>query len=317
MKKLPFFISAVLLGSLYWTVTPNKTVDTSSLLTTSLESDSNNNQATAIKRNYISSNEVNPSHNHSPSEGEINFNNWQELQGHNVKVAIERFWQQCKMKGHCEQWLQELAGVLSPQRHQLLAKYPEKKQELEQIMGSELLSHNLSLAEKMATIQSQYEQVWGEMANVLFASELALYQHKQEIVQLQDTLPALTREEQLQVIDNYYQEASLSEQLTSKEAQYEQALELLGNDLTDHEYNQLVTELAHVYLSPEKVVSVSQRAEQISQQKQQVKNYQQGLAQLHQQLAEARNGDKAHLTDGEWAAYQEQVLFNYRKQFFN
>lgn len=317
MKKLSFFISAVLLGSLYWSLTPNKTADTNSLLTTSLEPNSNQNQAAAIKRNNISSNEVNPSHNHSPSKGEINFNNWQELQGQNVKVAIERFWQQCKMKGQCEQWLQELAEVLSPQRHQLLAKYPEKKQELEQIMGSELLSHDLSLAEKMATIQSQYEQVWGEMANVLFESELALYQHKLEMVQLQETLPSFTREEQLQVIDNYYQEASLSEQLTSKEAQYEQALELLGNALTYREYNQLATELAHVYLSPEKARIISQRADQVAQQKQEVKSYQQGLAQLHQQLAKERNGDKATLTDSEWAAYQEQALFDYREQFFN
>lgn len=317
MKKLYFFIAAVLLGSLYWTVTPNKNANTSSLLATSPKPDSNDIQATAINSNTLFNDEVNSPQNNLPSKGKISFINWRELQGKNIKIAVEGFWQQCNQKNKCEQWLQELTDVLSPERHQLLAQYPEKKQELEQLMGSELLSHDLTLAEKVAIIQSQYEQVWGEMANVLFASELALYQHKLEMEQIQETLPSLTREEQLRVIDSYYQTASLSNQLTSKEEQYEQALELLGNDLTSSEYNQLKTELAHVYLGSEKAGMISQRTEQITKQKQEVEIYKQGLAQLQQQLITERNSNKSDLTAQEWAKYQEQTLFNYRKQFFN
>lgn len=77
-----------------------------------------------------------------------------------LKTKIQNFWQQCTKRRDCEQWQAELAETVSAERYQLFAEYPGKLKQLEALMGSELIAQDSTLADKIAMVQAQRQQIF-------------------------------------------------------------------------------------------------------------------------------------------------------------
>ncbi len=249
----------------------------------------------------------------SQESAEPRFKHLDELPLTELKTEIQEFWQQCTKKQECEQWLAELAETVSLERYQLIAEYPGKLKELETLMGSELIAQDATLTDKVAMVQAQRQQIWGEQAELLFAKENAFYEQRQQLAELQEESKYQTDGERLEALEQLYTD---QDDEIAPETKYEQALSLLSDGLEGEELSQLKNKLASRYLDEDKVRQIEVRETQVIEQSQQVQSYQQGLAQLERDLAAARNSEYTHLSEAEWQIYKDQQIFDYRQQFF-
>jgi hypothetical protein len=317
MKLSSIIIAATLLGAALWSTRaywlteiahPNATnIDHERM---AVVASASNNQKSSLPVNPNPSELIPPQ---AETTTEARFAQLDTVSLAELKPEIENFWRQCTKQQQCEQWLAELATTVSAERYQLIAEYPAKLQQLETLMGSNLITQETTLADKVALVQAQRQQVWGDKADALFAQENAFYQNRQQLATLVEESEYLTQEEQLEALEQL-QSAQDSE--ITPEDKYEQALSLLGNGLASDELNQMKTMLANRYLDTETTQSVMARAVQVDTQQQQVLSYQQGLEQLEDSLATERNSTLAYMTETEWQRYQQQQIFAYRQVFF-
>lgn len=315
MKRFPIVIVTALLGGLFSLAITNWPAEIPEL---TVQGDTDN--AAIMKETEVTPISITPSAHkqqvppqRDKVDEEARFKHLDTLPMSAMKAEIQTFWQQCTKQQDCEQWLAELAETVSAERYQLIAEYPGKLKQLETLMGSELITQDSTLAYKVAMVQAQRQQIWGEQAELLFAKENAFYQQRQQLAELLEESEYQTDEERLEILEELYAE---QDDEIDPETKYEQALLLLSDGLEGEELSQLKNKLASRYLDADKAQQIAVRETQVIEQAKQVQSYQQGLEQLEHNLTAARNSEYAHLSEAEWQSYKDQQIFDYRQQFF-
>ncbi|WP_391091324.1 chromosome partitioning protein ParA [Vibrio sp. NH-UV-68] len=239
-----------------------------------------------------------------------------ELQGRALQQQLETFWLTCQSEQNCQAQLAQLSSSLSDQDYDLVANYPELKQQWQYSIGSMELNQFATLAEKVAQVKRQAEMVWGLESSRVLADEFTLYDFSLEAQSL-ISQPAEEYVQQYQQLIERWQanEATLS--LTSDVARFEKALTLLPSNYTLAQRQQVVEQLSSLYLTPTQVSDILARQQQVATQEQQVMDYQSQLSELKFSLSSQRTTTFAQMSDSQWQAYYQQQIDQFRIEFFS
>ncbi len=239
-----------------------------------------------------------------------------ELQGRALQQQLETFWLTCQSEQNCQTQLAQLRSSLSDQDYDLVANYPELKQQWQYSIGSMELNQFATLAEKVAQVKRQAEMVWGLESSRVLADEFTLYDFSLEAQSL-ISQPAEEYVQQYQQLIERWQanEATLS--LTSDVARFEKALTLLPSNYTLAQRQQVVEQLSSLYLTPTQVSDILARQQQVATQEQQVMDYQSQLSELKFSLSSQRTTTFAQMSDSQWQAYYQQQIDQFRIEFFS
>lgn len=239
-----------------------------------------------------------------------------ELQGRALQQQLETFWLTCQSEQNCQAQLAQLSSSLSDQDYDLVANYPELKQQWQYSIGSMELNQFATLAEKVAQVKRQAEMVWGLESSRVLADEFTLYDFSLEAQSL-ISQPAEEYVQQYQQLIERWQanEATLS--LTSDVARFEKALTLLPSSYTLAQRQQVVEQLSSLYLTPTQVSDILARQQQVATQEQQVMDYQSQLSELKFLLSSQRTTTFAQMSDSQWQAYYQQQIDQFRIEFFS
>lgn len=239
-----------------------------------------------------------------------------ELQGRALQQQLETFWLTCQSEQNCQAQLAQLRSSLSDQDYDLVANYPELKQQWQYSIGSMELNQFATLAEKVAQVKRQAEMVWGLESSRVLADEFTLYDFSLEAQSL-ISQPAEEYVQQYQQLIERWQanEATLS--LTSDVARFEKALTLLPSSYTLAQRQQVVEQLSSLYLTPTQVSDILARQQQVATQEQQVMDYQSQLSELKFLLSSQRTTTFAQMSDSQWQAYYQQQIDQFRIEFFS
>ncbi|WP_038173254.1 hypothetical protein [Vibrio pacinii] len=237
-------------------------------------------------------------------------------QGRALQQQLETFWLTCQSEQNCQAQLAQLSSSLSDQDYDLVANYPELKQQWQYSIGSMELNQFATLAEKVAQVKRQAEMVWGLESSRVLADEFTLYDFSLEAQSL-ISQPAEEYVQQYQQLIERWQanEATLS--LTSDVARFEKALTLLPSSYTLAQRQQVVEQLSSLYLTPTQVSDILARQQQVATQEQQVMDYQSQLSELKFLLSSQRTTTFAQMSDSQWQAYYQQQIDQFRIEFFS
>ena len=216
----------------------------------------------------------------------------------------------------CEEQLALLEPYLSSARFQLLASYHQLNSQWQESVGNLLFDEQQPLASRIAQLKAEARGIWGELADVIFADEFALYDFNLEAQQLNTQSPEsfLQAFEQL-IID--WQENTEAIGLTNDQAKYERAVALIPNSMSFPDRQTIIAELQKTYLTKDESEEIHAREQQIAQQKEQVRDYQQALQQLESRLRKERATSHASLSEPEWHSYYQQEIADFRREFFS
>ncbi|MER2495799.1 chromosome segregation ATPase [Vibrio neptunius] len=235
--------------------------------------------------------------------------------GKSLVEALDSFWQQCQRRNDCEQVLNELKAELSDARYHLLARYPQLKAQWQKVMGELELNQYHSLSDRIAEIKRQALLIWGELANVMFAEEYALYDFSLASQSLA-TDSAVSYVESYEALLNQWQHNEESLSLDSGAARYEKGMSLIPSTFTQQQKDQAQAQLSAKYLNAEQSASITQREQQVASQKVQVESYQSQLSDLKQSLDQQRSTSGSTMSDLEWQQYVDQQISEFRTHFF-
>ncbi|MDK2596618.1 hypothetical protein [Pseudoalteromonas obscura] len=228
-----------------------------------------------------------------------------------LKPLIESFWQHCLRQSQCDALLAELHAHASTHRYQLIADYPAKKQEFEQLTASE--DFNTTTVEKVSRIKRIYTQVWGDLATDLFHEEFAFYDTRATLAEFTDLSQEMTPDDFIEQLDILSQQGKVS---SDAQAQYSIAIEILGTNMTPNELSHLRSQLARRYFDHEQAQAILVRQQQILHQQETVLSYQQALSEKKAQLHMLKGSEYAHLSAQQWQTHYENEVKSFRKAFF-
>ncbi|EGR0710697.1 ATP-dependent dsDNA exonuclease [Vibrio alginolyticus] len=251
-----------------------------------------------------------------PSTVQITTERLTQLKGRKLVAQLETFWQECMLNRSCEEQVTLFEAHLSSARFQLLANYPQLSSQWQESVGNLLFDEQQSLASRIAQLKNEARRIWGELADVVFADEFALYDFNLEAQKLDTQSPDnfLRAFEQL-TID--WQEHAGAIGLTSDQEKYERAVTLIPNSISLPDRLALIAELERTYLTKEESKNIHARQQQITEQKKRVKDYQQALQQLESKLRTQRASSHSHLSEPEWQSYYQQEVADFRREFFS
>lgn len=250
-----------------------------------------------------------------PSTVQITTERLTQLKGRKLVAELETFWHECMLNRSCEEQIALFEAHLSSARFQLLANYPQLSSQWQESVGNLLFDEQQSLASRIAQLKNEARSIWGELADVVFADEFALYDFNLEAQQLNTQSPEsfLQAFEQL-IID--WQENAEAIGLTNDQAKYERAVALIPNSISFPDRQTIIAELERTYLTKDESEEIHAREQQIAEQKEQVRDYQQALQQLESRLRKERATSHAGLSDPEWQSYYQQEIADFRREFF-
>ncbi|MCG7549188.1 hypothetical protein [Pseudoalteromonas sp. Of7M-16] len=228
-----------------------------------------------------------------------------------LKPLIESFWQNCLRQSECDALLAELHTHASSHRYLLVAEYPAKKQEFDQLTASE--DFNTTTVEKVSRIKRIYTQVWGDLATELFHEEFAFYNTRATLAELTDLSQEMTPDEFIEQLDILSQQGKVS---SDAQEQYSIAIEILGTSMTPNELSHLRSQLARRYFDHEQAQAVLVRQQQILNQQETVLSYRQALSEKKAQLQMLKGSEYAHLSAQQWQTHYDTELKSFRKAFF-
>ncbi|HDM8233137.1 TPA: chromosome partitioning protein ParA [Vibrio campbellii] len=309
-------VSAVVAGTIWFSANGGKSeslLPLSSALEKVSEPQANDGASLAVSQS--TGKVVVPKATETPSPIEAMSKRLSELKGRAFKAEIEMFWHTCMSDHNCESQLAELEAYLSAERFALLANYHQLNSLWQQSLGNLLFDEQQPLASRIALLKSEAKKIWGELAEVIFADEFALYDFSLQAEQLAST-PA---QDYVQAYEDLLQtwrgsEAALG--LESHQAKYERAVALIPDGVTESEREALIQAFQQSYLSEQERVEIVAREQQIAEQKQQVRDYQSELQQLELRLASQRATSHASWSDSEWQRYYQQEVADFRRKFF-
>ncbi|HHF3041217.1 ATP-dependent dsDNA exonuclease [Vibrio diabolicus] len=251
-----------------------------------------------------------------PSTVQITTERLTQLKGRKLVAELETFWHECMLSRDCEEQLALLEPYLSSARFQLLANYHQLNSQWQESVGNLLFDEQQPLASRIAQLKSEARGIWGELADVIFADEFALYDFNLEAQQLNTQSPEsfLQAFEQL-IID--WQENAEAIGLTNDQAKYERAVALIPNSMSFPDRQTIIAELEKTYLTKDESEEIHAREQQIAEQKDQVRDYQQALQQLESRLRKERATSHSNLSEPEWQSYYQQEVADFRREFFS
>ncbi|CAE6914944.1 hypothetical protein ACOMICROBIO_NCLOACGD_02379 [Vibrio sp. B1ASS3] len=265
--------------------------------------------------NHTASKKVIPKAKDTPSPIKAIAGRLNDAKGRALKAEIETFWHTCMSDHNCESKLAELESYMSGERFALLANYHQLNSLWQQSVGGLLFDEQQPLASRVALLKAEARKIWGELAEVIFADEFALYDFSLQAEQLNST-PA---QDYVQAFEDLVKEWQGNEEtlgLASEQAKYERAVALIPDNVSQTEREALIEELQQTYLSEQESEEIHAREQQVAEQKQQVRDYQSELQQLESKLAMQRTTSHASLSDSEWQRYYQQKVADFRREFF-
>ncbi|HDM8240007.1 chromosome partitioning protein ParA [Vibrio campbellii] len=258
---------------------------------------------------------IEPKGKETPSPIEAIAKRLSELKGRAFKAEIEVFWHTCMSDHNCESQLAELEAHLSAERFALLANYHQLNSLWQQSLGNLLFDEQQPLASRVALLKSEAKKIWGELAEVIFADEFALYDFSLQAEQLAST-PAPDYVQAYEDLLQTWQGSEAALGLESHQAKYERAVALIPDGVSESEREALIQTFQQNYLSEQESEEIVARAQQITEQKQQVRDYHSELQKLESRLASQRATSHASWSDSEWQRYYQQEVADFRRKFF-
>ncbi|YCO02538.1 chromosome partitioning protein ParA [Vibrio sp. VNB-15] len=317
MKRIALVtVSAVVAGTIWFSMAGDKSerlvpfssaFESASALPSSGDSSFSGNQTTTVK--------TVPNAKDTTSPIQALADGLNDSKGRALKAEIETFWHTCMSDHDCEAKLSELEAYLSPQRFALLANYHQLNSLWQQSVGELLFDEQQPLASRVALLKAEARKIWGELAEVIFADEFAMYDFSLQAKQLNTT----SAQDYGQAFEKLMQEWQGNEEvlgLDSNQAKYERAVALIPKNVSQAERQALIQELQQTYLSERESEQIRAREQQVAKQKQQVRDYQSELQQLESRLSTQRATSHANLSESEWQRYYQQEVADFRREFF-
>ncbi len=309
-------VSAVVAGTIWFSANGGKS---ESLLPLSSApektSEPQTNEGASLAVSQSTGKVIVPKAKETPSPIEAMSKRLSELKGRAFKEEIEMFWHTCMSDHNCESQLAELEAHLSAERFALLANYHQLNSLWQQSLGNLLFDEQQPLASRIALLKSEAKKIWGELAEVIFADEFALYDFNVQAEQLAST-PAQDYVQAYEDLLQTWQGSEAALGLESHQAKYERAVALIPDGVTESEREALIQAFQQSYLSEQESEEIIAREQQVAEQKQQVRDYQSELQQLELRLASQRATSHANWSDSEWQRYYQQAVADFRRAFF-
>lgn len=322
MKKITLIIvSAILAGTVWWSFDnnhPQIKQTTASVEATSPTSGT----TTADFLVPVKQTSFTPSINkQGESDIQATAEAFNKARGRDLITDIESFWHRCSLADNCDVLLDKLALFLTPERFYLIENYQQLSSQWKQTLGDLLFDEQISLAARIEQLKAEARRVWGQLADVMFEDEFALYDFTIQSKHLNVDAPEyISAEDYIQNFEDLmktWQDRAESLGLVSNQAKFEQAVELVPDNLSESERDALISELEHHFLTPQQSAEIATRQQQVAQQQAVVSNYQSELQRLEASLEQQRVTQFSGLSQDEWQHYYAQQVADFRRAFFS
>lgn len=239
-----------------------------------------------------------------------------ELQGRALFDELDEFWKVCQQRDDCIEQLARLKSELSSIWFELLSGYPELTVDWQLAQSSIPLESIENIEERIALFKQSAQQVWGKLANQLFADQFA---------HLDFTLDAnvLEESEANQFLTNYqdllseWQNSAGTLNAETQLQKYELAVSLIPTSYSPSEIVLIKTDLQESYLDATQANDIGAREQQVEQQNQTVMTYHEQLNQLKATLNAQRTSSHDTWAQQDWDSYYQQKITDFREQFFS
>ncbi|EJC6747301.1 chromosome partitioning protein ParA, partial [Vibrio vulnificus] len=99
----------------------------------------------------------------------------QQAQGRELIAELDAFWRECQPEKQCKEQLMAVSPYLSAELFTLLSQYPELNAQWQRHLGDLQFDEQQALSARIEQLKAQAREIWGELADILFADEFALY----------------------------------------------------------------------------------------------------------------------------------------------
>ncbi|EPM7731158.1 chromosome partitioning protein ParA, partial [Vibrio vulnificus] len=144
----------------------------------------------------------------------------QQVQGRELIAELDAFWRECQPEKRCEEQLMAVSPYLSAELFALLSQYPELNAQWQRQLGDLQFDEQQALSARIEQLKAQAREIWGELADSLFADEFALYDFSLDSESLSQSDPEEFVASFQRLMEQWqYREQSLG--LVSDSAKYE------------------------------------------------------------------------------------------------
>ncbi|EGR0669376.1 chromosome partitioning protein ParA [Vibrio vulnificus] len=250
------------------------------------------------------------------SSSELLAESLQQAQGRELIAELDAFWRECQPEKQCEEQLMAVSPYLSAELFTLLSQYPELNAQWQRHLGNLQFDEQQALSARIEQLKAQAREIWGELADILFADEFALYDFSLDSESLSQSEPEefVANFQRLMV---QWQNCAQSFGLVSDSAKYERGVSLIPSHFSDAEQSTIRQILEQTYLSKEERANLQTRKQTVAKQQQQVQDYQAALAELQSRLNKQRATSHAEWPESDWQNYYQQQVSEFRRTFFS
>ncbi|WP_341851886.1 chromosome partitioning protein ParA [Vibrio vulnificus] len=250
------------------------------------------------------------------SSSELLAESLQQAQGRELIAELDAFWRECQPEKQCEEQWMAVSPYLSAELFTLLSQYPELNAQWQRHLGDLQFDEQQALSARIEQLKAQAREIWGELADILFADEFALYDFSLDSESLSQSEPEefVANFQRLMV---QWQNRAQSFGLVSDSAKYERGVSLIPSHFSDAEQSTIRQTLEQTYLSKEERTNRQAREQTVAKQQQQVQNYQAALAELQSRLNKQRATSHAEWPESDWQNYYQQQISEFRRTFFS
>ncbi|EIO4107017.1 chromosome partitioning protein ParA [Vibrio vulnificus] len=250
------------------------------------------------------------------SSSELLAESLHQAQGRELIAELDAFWRECQPEKRCEEQLMAVSPYLSAERFTLLSQYPELNAQWQRQLGDLQFDEQQALSARIEQLKAQAREIWGELADILFADEFALYDFSLDSESLSQSEPEefVANFQRLMV---QWQNRAQSFGLVSDSAKYERGVSLIPTHFSDAEQSTIRQTLEQTYLSKEERANLQTREQTVAKQQQQVQDYQAALAELQSRLNKQRATSHAEWPESDWQNYYQQQVSEFRRTFFS
>ncbi|RZR39718.1 chromosome partitioning protein ParA [Vibrio vulnificus] len=250
------------------------------------------------------------------SSSELLAESLHQAQGRELIAELDAFWRECQPEKQCEEQLMAVSPYLSAELFALLSQYPELNAQWQRQLGDLQFDEQQALSARIEQLKAQAREIWGELADILFADEFALYDFSLDSESLRQSEPEefVANFQRLMV---QWQNRAQSFGLVSDSAKYERGVSLIPTHFSDAEQSTIRQILEQTYLSKEERANLQTRKQTVAKQQQQVQDYQAALAELQSRLNKQRATSHAEWPESDWQNYYQQQVSEFRRTFFS
>ncbi|EHK8983684.1 chromosome partitioning protein ParA [Vibrio vulnificus] len=250
------------------------------------------------------------------SSSELLAESLHQAKGRELIAELDAFWRECQPEKRCEEQLMAVSPYLSAELFTLLSQYPELNAQWQRHLGDLQFDEQQALSARIEQLKAQAREIWGELADILFADEFALYDFSLDSESLSQSEPEefVANFQRLMV---QWQNRAQSFGLVSDSAKYERGVSLIPSHFSDAEQSTIRQTLEQTYLSKEERTNLQTREQTVAKQQQKVQDYQAALAELQSRLNKQRATSHAEWPESDWQNYYQQQVSEFRRTFFS